>query len=233
MIEDVVMEFPRQWARIDELLRIDPSSRGSGDVTDIIRPGTAVDDAKLIEAHQHLWPILGLDLPDLEVRTRGDMAVATRIALGEIRDPAELEGTQDAIGQAQAAHVGVLCGCDVEEPKELGAEDVGPFRELSCLGALEQLVPAIERMALALGLFLGDEFLALGSKAVLRLEMDHLGAGGGGFSAWLSRKRLSTRRRRWQPTHPLGDLKAARKPLEVAFLYVGKALVTHRARYSD
>src|SRR5512143_1263144 len=54
-------------------------------------------------------------------------------ALGEIGEPRELLSLQDAVRQPQAAHVGILVGRDVEQPKETPAKIIRRLRILvSC-----------------------------------------------------------------------------------------------------
>ncbi len=100
------------------------------------------------------------DLADLQVGARRHIGIAAAEGIGRIGQPAHLPGVQDAVGNAQPAHEGVLRRRDVEQPVILGEEDVDALGELARLGAAHHLVPAIERMTCALGGFLGDQLAA-------------------------------------------------------------------------
>ena len=105
------------------------------------------------------------------------MRVRPAAALGEIGDARELPVLQNAVRNAQPAHVGVLRGRDVKQAVVAPAEIVRGLRRLVRLGLLLQPVVGIERMLLALELLLLGELAARGRDPVLRLEMDRVGSG--------------------------------------------------------
>ena len=98
---------------------------------------------------------VGADLADLQVGARGDVGIAAAQVVGDVGHAAELVRVQDAAGNAQPAHEGVLRRGDIEQAVELGQEDVGSLGE-TCRSAAKRgdLVEAVERMLLALGLLL-------------------------------------------------------------------------------
>ena len=156
--------------------------------------------------------MVGRDLPNLQVGARRHVGIASAKGIGGIGQAAHLPGVQDAVGNAQPAHEGVLGRRGVEKPMILGQENIDALGEFALLGALDDLVPAIERMALALGLFFRRQLAAGRDGAVLgsvlqRIRPDRLRRGGC----------CRGRRRRGLPRG-----KAAGESLQPAFLLVGE-----------
>ena len=125
VVEDVEVPFARVGPRVDQLLRVDAGGRRAGDVADVVGAGAARAQAEILDRLDHGDRILGLDLADLNIGARGDVRVAAAVVLGEIGDAGELRSLEDAVRDAQPAHVGVLVGRDVEQPEEPPAEIVG------------------------------------------------------------------------------------------------------------
>ena len=86
-------------------------------------------------AHQQVDGVRGADLADLQVGARGHVGIAAAEGIGGVGQAAELPGAQDAVGDAQAAHEGVLRRRDIEQALILGQEDVDALGELARLGA--------------------------------------------------------------------------------------------------
>ena len=171
------MPFARIRPRVDQLLRIDAGGRRAGDVADVVGAGAARPEAEVLDALDHLDRVLRLDLADLQVGARRHMRVRPAAALGEIGDAGELPVLQDAVRDAQPAHVGVLRRRHVEQAVVAPAEIVGGLRRLVVLRLLLQPRIGVERMLLALELFLVGELAARRRRAVLRLEVDRVRPG--------------------------------------------------------
>ncbi len=178
MIEDVMMHRAAEGPRVDQLLRIDAGGRAAGDVADVVRARTARGKTERLHRRQQVDGVMGADLADLQVGARRDVGVAAAERLRRVGQPAHLPGVQDAVGDAQPAHERVLGRRDVEQPVVLGQEDVDALWELTPVVALDHLVPAIERMALALGLLLRHQLAAGRGRAVLRGVLQVVRAGG-------------------------------------------------------
>ena len=104
--------------------------------------------------------MLGCNLADLEVGAGGDVAVAAAMGIGEIGDAGELPVVQDAVGDAQAAHVGILRRGDPEQAVIAPAEIVLGLRRLAGRGLGDQAVMALERILGPLPLLLVAELAA-------------------------------------------------------------------------
>src|SRR5262245_32464782 len=99
------------------------------------------------------------------------MGIAAGMALGEVRHPGKLPMLQYAVGNAQAAHVGLLRRGAVEQAEEAPAEIiVGLGRFVGGRLLLEPLV-AVEGMLLALELLLVGELAASLENTILRAPM--------------------------------------------------------------
>ena len=62
-------------------------------------------------------------------------------SLGKLRKPAQLVRREDAAGNAQPQHEGVLCGGDIEEAMKFEAEEVIYRWRLVLCGVGKQIVP--------------------------------------------------------------------------------------------
>ena len=186
MMQDEMVQGPRMRARIEKLLHVDAGGRAAGDVADIVGARAARGDAKLRKAHEHLDGLARRDFAQLEIGARRHVGVAAGAVVGEIGKACELMRRQDAAGDAQPAHEGVLRWRDVEQAFVFREEDIRPLGEDAGLGGRGDRVPAVQRAGLAFRLFLGRELAACRDLLVLS---DQLRIGGGCF-AW----RLGTRR---------------------------------------
>ena len=118
IVQDVEVPFARVRPRVDQFLRIDAGGRRAGDVADVVGARAARAQAEILDRLDHVDGVLRLDLADLQIRARGHMRIAAAAALGEIGEPGELPVLQDAVRNAQPAHVGVLRRRDVEQPED-------------------------------------------------------------------------------------------------------------------
>ena len=167
MIEDVVVHGAAQRPRVVELLRIDAGGRAAGDVADIVRPRAARRETQILHREQQVDGMACRDLADLQIGARGDVGVAATEGVGGVGEAQHLPRRQDAVGNAQAAHEGILRRRDIEEPLVFGQEDVDALGELPGLGATHDLVPSVERMACPLGGLLGDQPAARRHRPIL------------------------------------------------------------------
>ncbi len=122
---------------------------------------------------------------------------------------------ENAVRDAQPAHVGALRRCAVEQAVVAPAEIVGRLRGFVLSGLLLQPLIGVERMLLALEFLLVGKLAAGLDGAVLRFEVDRVGAdrlgcGGGGLAV--------SRRAR--------DLEAGGEALQVALL-LGREIAGH------
>ena len=178
VIEDVVVHGAAERPRVVDLLRVDAGGRAAGDVADIVGARAARGEAQRLHRQQHVDGVRRADLADLQVGAGRHIGIAAAEGVGGIGQAAHLPGAQDAVGDAQAAHEGVLRRSDIEEALILGQEDVDALGELPRLGAAHHLVPAIQRMARALGALLGDQLAARRHRAVLGCVLQRVGADG-------------------------------------------------------
>ena len=93
---------------------------------------------------------LRLELADLQIAARGEVGAAGAPVGGHLREAAQLVRAEDAAGNAQAQHEGVLRGSDVEETVELEAEEIVGRGSLVFVGVRDELVPDVERVLLVL-----------------------------------------------------------------------------------
>ncbi len=158
--------------------------------------------------------LCGLDFADLEIGARGHMRVAAAIALGDIGDPGELRGFEDAVRNAQPAHVGILVRRDVEQAEKPPAKIVRRLRIFPFGRVFLQPFVGVERMLLALEFLRIGKFAAAGENAVLRLEARRVRSGRLGGS-----RRIAGGRHAADALCRLGDLHAGDKTFQVAFLF--------------
>ena len=90
MIENVVVHLPAVRRDIDQLIRVDAGQRAAGDVADVVAAAALIDDADILQAHEHVDRILRADFANLEVGAGGHMGIAATIGLGQIGHRAEL-----------------------------------------------------------------------------------------------------------------------------------------------
>src|ERR1043165_2267259 len=108
------MPLARIRPRVDQLLAVDAGRGRAGDIADVVGAGAARPQAEALDAFDHVDRVLRRDLADLQVRARRYMRIRTAAALREIGDTGELPVLQDAVRDAQPAHVGILRGRDIE-----------------------------------------------------------------------------------------------------------------------
>ena len=113
-----------------QFLRIDAGGRRAGDVADVVGAGAARGQAEILDALDHGDGVLRLDLAHLQIGAGRDVGVAAGKALGEIGEARELPVREDAVGNAQPAHVGLLRRRAVEQAEEAPAEIVVRLRRL-------------------------------------------------------------------------------------------------------
>jgi len=214
VVEDVEVPFARVGTRVDKLLRVDACGRRAGDVADIVGAGAARAQAEILDRLDHGDRIRRLHLADLDIGAGRHMRIAAAVALGEVGEAGELLSLDDPVRDAQPAHVGVLVGRDVEQTKESPAEIVGRLGIFALRRVLLQALVGVERMLLALELFLIGELAARREHAVLSVERRCV------WTRWLRRRGGA-----WRSIGAakalcrLGDLKAGDKSFQVAFLF--------------
>ncbi len=166
------------WGRVSSSsLRVDAGRGRARHVADVVRARAARDDADVRQPLEEVRAALGLDLADLQVAARGDVAVAAAVAVGEVGDGGELPVLEDAVVHAHAAHVAVLRRAHVEEAVVAPAEIVLGLRAGARQRDGLQPVVGLERVLGALPLLLVGQLLAGRDLPVLRLDLFGVGAG--------------------------------------------------------
>ena len=148
------------------------------------------------------------------------------IGLGEVGDTRELPVLEDAVGDAQAHHVAVLVGGDVEQPVVAPAEIVGGLGELVLGRLLDEAGIGVEGMFVALPLLRVGQLAALGdrerSAPGCGWRRVPLGAAGPGAAAPpVARPRPGARRSLTRTAWMPGD-----EAFQIALL-VGRKICTH------
>ena len=88
LVEDVEVPFARIRPRVDQLLRIDTGGRCAGDIADIVGARTARAKAEILDFFEHENCVFRLDLAHLQIRARGDVAIAAaHICRRDRQDP--------------------------------------------------------------------------------------------------------------------------------------------------
>ena len=159
--------------------------------------------------------LLGLHLADLQVGPRRHMGIAAAIALGGVGHALELRGLEDAVGNAQPAHIGALRRGAVEQAEEPPAEIIVRLgRRVGC-GLAFQLFITVERVQFALEFLLVGELAARFRHPILGPPMGAVRAGRlgrrrrtGGAGATASRDTACR----------LCDLQAGHEAFEIALL---------------
>ena len=108
VVENMKMPFARIFAGVDQFLRIDTRRRRARDVADVVGAGTARAQAEILNALDQRDRVLRRNFTDLKIGAGRDMAKRTAQPLGEIGKSGELPVLENAVGNAQPAHVGVL-----------------------------------------------------------------------------------------------------------------------------
>ena len=114
MIEDVMMHGAAQRPRIVELLRIYAGGRAAGDVADIVGARAARGQSEILHCQQEVDRGLRGNFTDLQVGPRRHVGIAAAERIRRIGQATHLPGVQDAIGDAQPAHEGILGRRDIE-----------------------------------------------------------------------------------------------------------------------
>ena len=213
VVEDVIMPFTRVRPGVDQFLRIDTGGRCARDVADVVGAGAARTESEILNALDQRHRMLRRNFAKLQIGARGDVAERPAQLFGQIRQPRELPVLEDAVGDAQPAHVGILRRRDIEQSVIAPAEIVRRRRRRVGERLLFQPRIGIEGMFLALEFLRVGELLARGEDPVLRLEMrglrpDRLG----------HRLRCTAGETAADPA----DLQAGGEALEIALLLVGE-----------
>ena len=202
VVEDVEVPLARVSPRVDQLLRIDTGGRRAGDVADVVGAGAARAQAEVLDALDHVDRVLRLDLAHLQVGAGGDVGIAAGTGVGEIADAGELPMLENAVRNAQPAHVGRLRRRAVEQAVEAPTEIVVGLGRLVAGGLCLELLVAVEGMQVALELLLVGELAAALDDAVLGGDVRRVGPGD-------DRRRRRGRRCRFRkPARRLGDLQS-------------------------
>ncbi len=168
-------------ARVDECARIDTCRGVAGHIADVVGARPARGEAQILHALDDMDRIPRRDFPDLQIGAGGYVGISAAEFFGESGYSRELPMRQNAIGDAQPAHVTVLRRRDIEETVKPPTEIIGRLRKFVARGLAAQLVIRIKGMLFALPLFLIDEFLAGLDRFVLGQEMRRIGT----HWAWL------------------------------------------------
>ena len=182
VVKDVEVPFASIGPRVDELLRVDAGGRRPGDITDVVGARSTRTQPQVLNRLDQGDRVLRLDLAQLQIGARRHVRIPSGVSLGEFADARELPMLENAVGNAQAAHVCCLVGCAVEQAVEAPAEIVVSLRRLVVGGLRLQPLVAIERMQLPLELFGIGKFFAFFEEALLRAQMIGIGAHGLGRS---------------------------------------------------
>ncbi len=105
IVQDMKVPLARMGTRVQQLLRIDAGGRRAGDVADVVGAGAARPQAEVLDRLDDVGRVLRLDLPQLQVRARRHMRIGTAEFFGDVRDPGKLPVLENAVRDAQAAHV--------------------------------------------------------------------------------------------------------------------------------
>ncbi len=177
VVEDVEVPFAGIRPRVEQFLRIDAGGRRAGDVANVVGAGATRAQAEVLDALDHVDRVLRLDLAHLQVGAGGDVGVAAGIGVGEVADAGELPMLENAVRNAQPAHVGRLRRRAVEQAVEAPAEVIVGLRRLVAGGLGLELLVAVEGMELALELLLIGELAAALDGAVLGGDVRRVGSG--------------------------------------------------------
>ncbi len=110
VVEDVIMPFTRVRPGVDQFLRIDTGGRRARDVADVVGAGAARTESEILNALDQRHRMLRRNFAKLQIGARGDVAERPAQLFGQIRQPSELPVLEDAVGDAQPAHVGSCAG---------------------------------------------------------------------------------------------------------------------------
>ena len=217
VVQDVVVQFPAQGEHVVEFVGVDAAGGVAGDVADVVRAGTARNDAGLMQVGEQRGHVRAGDLADLQVGAGGHVDVAAAVGLGRVGDGQGLVGLEDAAGDAQAAHHGFLGRGNVPQAVGLEAEDVLACGQLALGGKFGDAGPGVERIRVELDLLFLREALARGEPVQLGLlagrDLDSFNGRCGGRRGG-RRGRLAAQ--------------GAEEPFEVFLLAVGEWLSVRR-----
>src|SRR3984893_10498786 len=212
-------------ARVDQCARIDPCRGVAGHIADVVGARSARGEAQILHRLDNMDCVLRRDLPELQIGAGGYMGISAAEFFGESGDPGELPMRQNAIGDAQPAHVTVLGRSDIEETVKPPTEIIGRLRIFVARGLAAQLVIRIEGMLFALPLLLIDEFLAGLDRFVLGQEMRRIGT----HRRWLRRGRGRVAGSQKSIASP--RLYAGNETFEIALLF-GTEVARHRQAHA-
>ena len=206
-------------AGVEQFIGIDARRRRACDVADIVGAGALGGEAEIGEPFEQRGCVLRRDLAHLQIGAGGDVGIGAAQRLGEIGDARELPGLQNAVGDAQAAHIAVLRRGHVEQTVIAPAEIVFRLGVDAGIGLILEAGIGIEGMLGCLPLLLIDELAAGRDGFRLRFQMLPVRAGGRRAAAGRAAKRS-------QPARRAGRLHAAHEAFEIALL-VGCEIVAH------
>ena len=213
------MDGTRVRAGVDQFLRIDPRRGRAGDVAHIVRPRALRGEAQIDQTQHHLRCGMGGNVTDLQIGARGHIGETAAKFIGDIGHTPKLRGAENAAGNPQAAHIGVLRWPDIEQAVEADEEIVRPLGELALGGHRLDLREAVERVLLPLRLFLRHQLATSGDHAILRCAVDVGRVGRGGIGDW------GERQTKCRPAR----LNAGHETFEIFLLLSRKWLIAHAA----
>ncbi len=166
-VEDVIVPGPRIGARVVELAGIDAGSGRPGHVADIVGAGAFGDDADRGKTLDDRRPALRRNFAQLQIGARRHMRIAAGEFFRHVGNRRELPMFDDAVRDAQPAHVTRLRRRHVKQAVIAPAEIIFRLRRSAGERLLAHARISVERMLGALPFFLIDELLALGDDALL------------------------------------------------------------------
>src|SRR5437879_705089 len=127
IVDQVELQRARQWARVDQLRRIDARQGRTGYVAYVVGTGSTRRQGTVGQARQYLDGVLRGDLANLDVAARRDVAIATRQIRRDAGQGPHLRARDRVTGNPDPHHQRILRGRDVEKTVEFEAIDVAAF----------------------------------------------------------------------------------------------------------
>ena len=181
VIQDVVVDLPRDRASVDQLLRVDAGGGAAGHVADVVGAGTLAGQAQIGQAVQHLWRGTGRDFTNLQVGAGGDVDKPAAQIVGQLGHASQLRRGQNTARHTHPAHEAVLRRRDIKQAVVFGQKHIDAFGEPALRCQTPDLVRTVQRVSGTLALLLRRQLAAIGDRAVLRhaLQVGRVGRGGG------------------------------------------------------
>src|SRR5579883_1162076 len=217
VVENVIVPFARVFAGVDQFLRVDSRRRRARHVADVVGARATRTQAEILDTFDRRHSVFRRNFAKLKVGAGGDVAIRSAEALGEVGQARQLPVLENAVGNSQAAHIGVLRWRDIKQTKITPAKIVRRIRRRIVSRLLLQPLIGIEGMLFALEFFLVCELLAGSEHLVLRLEVCRVRTARRSFDP-----RATICRSAAQATPNLVDLQTSSKAFEIALLLVGK-----------